>query len=117
METLVFLAIPKGSKFPPQKKIPKDLDMLTFCPKPWQISMWNSMANKLRCYRNFLIGLTSLFRDLGLMGGGEATKMWHKKLSTWKSQPLGGGNSNIFLGGGVKYSLFSPLFGEDSHFD
>ena len=24
---------------------------------------------------------------------------------------------HVFLGGGFKYFLFSPLFGEDSHFD
>ena len=25
--------------------------------------------------------------------------------------------ANMVLGGGLKYVLFSPLFGEDSHFD
>ena len=28
-----------------------------------------------------------------------------------------GGGGNLFLGGGFKYLLFSPLLGEDSHFD
>ena len=33
-------------------------------------------------------------------------------------QPQGGFNPIYFyLGGGFKYFLFSPLFGEDSHFD
>ena len=34
----------------------------------------------------------------------------------WRAEGEGG-TENGNLGGGFKYFLFSPLFGEDSHFD
>ncbi len=49
-----------------------------------------------------------------LRGGGLVSDFW----------PVGYGSSKVCgvslktnLGGGFKYFLFSPLFGEDSHFD
>ena len=42
------------------------------------------------------------------------------KIATLVSENPGPKNSRmeqLFLGGGFKYFLFSPLFGEDSHFD
>ena len=47
---------------------------------------------------------------------GSGTQPFSPVLRQWKGKKKGKRNHSL-LGGGFKYFLFSPLFGEDSHFD
>ena len=46
-----------------------------------------------------------------------ATQMYHSETHSAHGQPLNLLGIRYVLGGGFKYFSFSPLFGEDSHFE
>ena len=57
-----------------------------------------------------MVGLGGV--ELWMVGWSHPKSGWHE--TSWKMRF---GSDDFLLGGVFKYFIFSPLFGEDSHFD